>query len=120
MSFDVSSDVFIFRLYIAGNAPNSLQAIANLSQLCEEHLSDRHQIEIVDVLLDPKRALAEAIYMTPTLVTDSPRPGHRIVGNLSHTEPILQILGLGAAQRRKYAGLKDRESAPQLRQVDDA
>jgi circadian clock protein KaiB len=111
----VSSDVFSFRLYVAGDAPNSLQAMANLAQLCETHLPGRHQIEIVDVLLDPKRALTESILMTPTLVTDSPYPGHRIVGTLSHTEPILQILGLGAAQRRTFAGLKERDFAPQLR-----
>ena len=108
-------EVFSFRLYIAGDAPNSLQAMANLTQLCETYLPDRHAIEIVDVLLDPKRALTESILMTPTLVTDSPYPGHRIVGTLSNTEPILQILGLGAAQRRTFAGMKDREAAPQLR-----
>ena len=115
----MSSDVFMFRLYIAGDAANSLQAIANLALLCEKHLPDRHEIEIVDVLLDPKRALREQIFMTPTLVTDTPRPGHRIVGTLSNTEPILQILGLGAAQRRDYPGLKDRDAAPQLRQANE-
>jgi circadian clock protein KaiB len=107
--------VFSFRLYIAGDAPNSLQAKANLLQLCQTHLPDRHEIEIVDVLLDPKRALTESIFFTPTLVTDAPYPGHRIVGTLSSTEPILQILGLGAAQRRTFAGMKDRDAAPQLR-----
>jgi circadian clock protein KaiB len=111
-------DVFTFQLYVAGDAPNSLQAIANLTELCETHLPDRHQIEIVDVLRDPKRALTESIFMTPTLVTDSPYPGHRIVGTLSHTEPILQILGLGVAQRRWFAGLKDRDAAPQLREEE--
>jgi circadian clock protein KaiB len=116
----MNEDVFSFRLYIAGDAPNSLQAMANLAELCETHLPGRHSIEIVDVLLDPKRALTEAIFMTPTLVTDSPYPGHRIVGNLSHTEPILQILGLGAAQRRIYPGLKERDAAPQLRGASSA
>ncbi|HEX7830304.1 MAG TPA: circadian clock KaiB family protein [Thermoanaerobaculia bacterium] len=111
----MNSDFFSFRLYIAGDAPNSLQAIANLTQLCKTHLPDRHDIEVVDVLLDPKRALTESIFLTPTLVTDSPYPGHRIVGTLSNTEPILQILGLGAAERRTFPGLKDRDSAPQLR-----
>lgn len=111
----MSPDVFTFRLYVAGDAPNSLQAMANLTQLCETYLPDRHSIEIVDVLLDPKRALTESILLTPTLVSESPYPGHRIVGTLSNTEPILQILGLGAAQRRRFAGLKDREAAPQLR-----
>lgn len=108
---------YMFRLYVAGDAPNSLQAIANLTNICDTHLPDRHEIEIVDVLKDPKRALTEAIYMTPTLVTDWPYPGHRIVGTLSHTEPILQILGLGAAQRRPSPGVKDRTASPQLRQT---
>ena len=111
-------EVFIFRLYVAGEAPNSLQAIANLTQICETHLSGRYDIEIVDVLREPKRALSESIFMTPTLVTDTPYPGHRIVGTLSNTEPILQILGLGAAQRRRYPGLKDRNEAPQLRREE--
>jgi circadian clock protein KaiB len=110
----MSPAVFTFRLYVTGDAPNSLQAISNLMQICETHLPDRHEIEIVDVLLDPKRALTEAILMTPMLVTDSPYPGHRIVGTLSNTEPILQILGLGAAQRRSYPGLKDRDAPPQV------
>lgn len=109
------TEVFEFRLYITGNTPNSLQAMANLTQLCDTHLPGRHEIEIVDVFLDPKRALADAIFMTPTLVSLSPYPGRRIVGTLSNTEPILQILGLGPAQRRTFMGLKDRNAAPQLR-----
>ena len=105
----------MFRLYVAGHAPNSLQAIDNLTKLCETHLPDQHEIEIVDICVDPGRALDEAIYMTPTLVSVSPYPGHRIVGTLSNTEPILQILGLGPANRRTFSGLKDRNSAPQVR-----
>lgn len=117
----MNPDVFTFRLYVAGDTPNSLLAIDNLIQLCETHLPGRHSIEIVDVLLDPKRALAEAIYLTPMLVTDSSYPVHRIVGTLSHSEPILQILGLGAAHRRDFAGPKDRDAGPPvLRGTDQA
>jgi circadian clock protein KaiB len=116
----MSEALYAFRLYVTGETPNSLQAIANLTQICETHLPDQHTIEIVDVLLDPRRALAEAIYLTPMLLTDSPYPGHRIVGTLSNTEPILQILGLGVAKRRDFAGLKDRDGAPQmLRQSEE-
>ena len=114
----MNPEVFMFRLYVAGDGPNSLQAMANLAQLCEAHLADRYEIEIVDVLRDPKRALTESILMTPTLVSESPYPGHRIVGTLSNTEPILQILGLGAAQRRTFPGLKERDAAPQLRRSE--
>lgn len=111
----MTPEIFVFRLYVAGNAPNSLKAIDNLTKLCETHLPDRHEIEIVDICVDPGRALDEVIYMTPTLISVSPYPGHRIVGTLSNTEPILQILGLGPANRRTFAGLKDRNAAPQVR-----
>jgi circadian clock protein KaiB len=113
----MNPELFVFRLYVAGSAPNSLQAIDNLTKLCETYLPDQHQIEIVDISADPERALAEGIFMTPILVSVSPYPGHRIVGNLSSTEPILQILGLGIANRRSFPGLKDRNSAPQGRRT---
>jgi circadian clock protein KaiB len=111
----MSDVMYTFRLYVAGEAPNSLQAIANLTDLCETHLPGQHEIEIVDLAMDPKRALAESIFMTPTLVSVSPFPGRRIVGTLSQTEPILQILGLGSAQRRTFGGLKDRTTVQQVR-----
>ncbi|HEU5163720.1 MAG TPA: circadian clock KaiB family protein [Thermoanaerobaculia bacterium] len=113
----MSPETYRFRLYVAGEAPNSLLAIANLTELCETHLPGRHQIEIIDVVADPKRALAESIFLTPMLVSVAPYPSRRIVGTLTNTEPILQILGLGSAQRRHFAGMKDRDNAPQLRQM---
>jgi circadian clock protein KaiB len=86
--------VFKFRLYVAGDAQNSAQAIANLTALCRAHLPDRHEIEIVNVIRDPNRALADRILMTPTLVKLAPSPARRIVGTLSQTQPVLKALGL--------------------------
>jgi circadian clock protein KaiB len=88
------SDVFKFRLYIAGDAPNSVQAVANLNALCRKHLPERHIIEIVDVILEPKRALADGILLTPTLVKFLPLPVRKIVGNLGQTQTVLDALGL--------------------------
>jgi circadian clock protein KaiB len=85
---------FKFRLYVAGEAPNSAQAVANLTALCRTYLHDRHEIEIVDVFREPKRALADGILMTPTLVKLAPSPARRIVGTLSQMQPVLQALGL--------------------------
>lgn len=86
---------FKFRLYIAGDAQNATQAVANLSALCREYLPGRHEIEIVDVFRQPERALADGIFMTPTLVKLAPSPApRRIVGTLSQTQPVLQALGL--------------------------
>jgi len=86
---------FKFRLYVAGDAQNSAQAVANLNALCRAHLPDRCDIEVVDVFREPKRALADGILMTPTLVKLAPAPAPRkIVGTLSQTQPVLQALGL--------------------------
>ena len=91
---------FKFRLYVAGNAQNSVQAVANLTALCRDQLPDRHHIEVVDVFRESKRALADGILMTPTLVKLTPAPVRRIVGSLSQTQPLLQALGLETAAAR--------------------
>lgn len=85
---------FKFRLYVAGDTENSLRAVANLTALCRAHLPDRHQIEMVDILREPKRALADGIFMTPMLVKLAPSPVRKIVGTLSDTRTVLQALGL--------------------------
>lgn len=83
-----------FRLYLAGDAFNSAQALVNLRTLCRIYLPDRHVIEIVDVFQEPKRALDDGIFMTPTLVKLAPLPTKKIVGTLNHTATVLTALGL--------------------------
>ena len=83
-----------FLLYVADDTQNSVRAIANLTAICREHLPGRHEIKIVDVFKEPKRALDDAVFMTPTLIKLSPAPVRRIVGTLSHTETVLNALGL--------------------------
>lgn len=85
---------FRFRLFIAGNAQNSVRAAFNLSAMCRSRLPGRHEIEVVDVFKDPKRALEEGIFMTPTLVKLAPSPASRIVGTLSQEQALLQFVGL--------------------------
>jgi circadian clock protein KaiB len=80
------------RLYIAGNAPNSLRAIANAKALCAEHFASRHELEIVDLLKHPQRALADGVIVTPTLLKLSPLPVQRVIGNLSDTKQVLEAL----------------------------
>jgi|SRR5688572_12950175 len=86
--------IFKFRLYVAEGTQNSARAVANLSALCREHLPNQHEIEVVDVFREPKRALADGILMTPTLIKLTPSPMRQIVGTLSQTEIVLQTLGL--------------------------
>lgn len=88
--------VFRFKLFVAGDAANSVQAVTNLTAFCHTYLPDRHEIEIVDVLLHPKRALTESVFMTPTLIALTPPPVRRIVGTLKQTQTVLLTLGLEA------------------------
>lgn len=83
-----------FRLYIAGDTPNSALALANLAALCDRHLQGRHEIDVVDVFREPGRALADSIFMTPTLLKLSPAPVQRIVGTLSDLRTVVLALGL--------------------------
>ena len=80
------------RLYIAGRAPNSLSAIANCRAICDEHFASGHELEIVDLLDHPKRALADGIIVTPTLLKLLPLPVQRVIGSLSDTHQVLQAL----------------------------
>jgi circadian clock protein KaiB len=89
--------VWRLRLYVAGQTPKSLAAFANLRKLCEEHLSGRYEIEVVDLMLQPQLAAGDQIVAIPTLVRKLPEPLRRIVGDLSNTERTLVGLDLRAA-----------------------
>jgi circadian clock protein KaiB len=80
------------RLYIAGNAPNSVRAVANVRAICDEHFASGHELEVVDLLEQPTRALADGIIVTPTLLKLSPLPRRRVIGSLSDTNQLLLTL----------------------------
>ncbi|WP_129676490.1 circadian clock KaiB family protein [Candidatus Chloroploca sp. Khr17] len=91
------SEFWILRLYVAGHTMRSLTAIANLQAICEEHLPDKHHIEVIDVIEDPERASTDQILALPTLIRALPPPIRKIIGDLSNTERVL--VGLEIAQR---------------------
>ena len=80
------------RIYVAGNAPNSLRAVANVRAICDEHFAFGYQLEIVDLLEYPLRALADKIIVTPTLLKLMPLPARRVIGTLSDTQQVLLAL----------------------------
>lgn len=82
----------LLRLYVAGNAPNSLRAVANATAICEEYLTARYELEVIDLLKHPNRALADGIIVTPTLLRLRPLPVQRVIGNLSDTNQVLLTL----------------------------
>ena len=87
-------DKWELRLYTAGQTPKSLAALANLKRLCDEHLSGRYSIEIIDLLQNPRLAKDDQIVAIPTLVRKLPAPMRKIIGDLSDTERALVGLQL--------------------------
>lgn len=86
--------IWELRLYIAGQTPKSMKAVENLQRLCEEHLSGRYKIEVVDLLKNPRLAKEDEIVAIPTLVRKLPDPIRRVIGDLSNVEKALVGLQL--------------------------
>jgi circadian clock protein KaiB len=84
----------VMRLFVAGQAPNSVQAIANLKAICRQYFDNDYSLEIIDTLEDPLRALADGVLITPTLIKMSPKPAIKVVGNLSGKSAVLAALGV--------------------------
>jgi len=95
---NVQLDIFLLRLYVAGQTPKSLTAFANLKKICEEHLAGRYQIEVIDLLENPQLARGDQILAIPTLVRKLPEPVRKIIGDLSNTEHVL--IGLDLLPRK--------------------
>jgi circadian clock protein KaiB len=77
------------RLYVAGQTPKSIVALANLKRLCEGHLAGRYRIEVVDLVDRPHLARRDDIVVVPTLVRQLPLPIRKIIGDLSNLERVL-------------------------------
>lgn len=82
-------DILELRLYVAGQTPKSLAALANLKRICDEHLKDQYRIEVIDLVKQPQLAQGDQILAIPTLVRRVPKPFRKIIGDLSNTERVL-------------------------------
>jgi circadian clock protein KaiB len=89
-----AQEVWVLRLYVAGQTPKSLTAFANLKRICEAHLQGQYEIEVIDLLDNPQLAAGDQILAIPTLVRKLPAPVKKIIGDLSNTERVLVGLDL--------------------------
>lgn len=92
-------DRYLLKLYVAGETPRSKAALANLRSLCEEHLPGQYELEVIDLILQPKLARTDQILAIPTLVRSLPTPIARIIGDLSDTEQVLMGLNIQRSPR---------------------
>jgi circadian clock protein KaiB len=88
------AECYLLRLYVAGQTPRCTLAFANLKKICEEHLDGRYEIEVIDLLQNPRLARGDQIVAIPTLVRKLPEPVRKIIGDLSNTERVLVGLAI--------------------------
>jgi circadian clock protein KaiB len=77
------------KLYVAGQTTKSMAALENLRKLCETHLAGRYELEVIDLLVNPRLAAGDQILAVPTLVRKVPQPMRKIIGDLSNEERVL-------------------------------
>lgn len=87
------------RLYVAGRTPKSVTAFANLQRICEEYLAGEFEIEVIDLIENPRLARDDQIVAIPTLVRKLPEPIRKIIGDLSNTEQTLVGLQLRSSMK---------------------
>ena len=89
-----STNEYVLRLFITGATPNSIRAVTNIKQICEQHLVGRYCLEIIDVYQQEDVAEREQLIALPLLVKKQPLPERRMIGDLSDTQKVLKSLGL--------------------------
>ena len=87
-------ELYVLRLFVAGDERNSRRAKANLARICRTHLEGRCEVEVVDVFEDFQAALDERVLVTPSLILAAPLPRATVVGDLSDTDSVLAALRL--------------------------
>jgi len=88
------ADPYVFRLYVTGASPNSLRAITNTKNICEEYLNENYDLEIIDVHQQPLIAKEENIIALPLLIKKYPLPEKRLIGDMSDTARVLKSIGV--------------------------
>lgn len=95
----VAAPEWQLKLYVAGQTAKSAAALVNLKRVCETHLAGRYQIEVVDLLVNPRLAAGDQILAVPTLVRKVPAPIRKIIGDLSNEERVLVGLDVRPVDR---------------------
>jgi circadian clock protein KaiB len=87
-------DKLVLQLYVSGMSPKSMEAIENIKRLCDEHLKDAFELEIIDIYKNPEVATQQQIVFSPSLIKNLPLPRKTLVGNFSDTEKVIKALGI--------------------------
>jgi len=90
----VTDEKLILQLYVSGMSPKSMEAVENLKRLCDEHLKDAFELEIIDIYKHPESLEEQRIVFSPSLIKQSPLPRKVLIGTLSDTAKVMGALGI--------------------------
>lgn len=86
--------VVSLRLYLSRNGLRSQRALADLRSVCARYFDDAWELEVIDIMEHPQRALSDGVLVTPTLLKLSPPPFSMITGDLTQMRKVLALLGV--------------------------
>ena len=95
---DTPKEVYVLRLYVAGNSERSARAIRNAKQICDEHLAGHYELEVIDVFQQVERARDDQVIAIPTLIRKLPTPLKRFIGDLSNRDVV--VVGLDVKRKQ--------------------
>lgn len=85
---------YVLRLYVSGSSPKSVLAVKNIKRVCEQHLKNRYDLEVIDIYQQAHLARDEQIVAAPTLIKKLPPPLRRLIGDMSNLKEVLFGLDL--------------------------
>ena len=85
---------YTLSLFVTDWTPRCVVAYKNLNRICTEHLKDKCNIEVVDLLEQPEQARQNQIVAVPTLIKSEPQPHKIMIGDFTDEGRVLKALGI--------------------------
>ncbi|CAN5398442.1 circadian clock KaiB family protein [soil metagenome] len=89
----------VLQLYVSGMSVKSMEAIENIKKLCDEHLHDTFELQIIDLYKNPEAASEHQIIFSPSLIKTLPLPRKVLIGTFKDTEKVIKGLGIVFKER---------------------
>ena len=90
---------YVLRLYVCGMTARSVKAVEDVRRVCDETLSGRCELQVVDIREHPEAAKEAQVIAAPTLVKELPLPLRKLIGDMSKAKNL--FVGLNVASKSK-------------------
>jgi circadian clock protein KaiB len=90
----ITGDKITLQLYVSGMSPQSMKAVENIKRLCDEHLENTFELEIIDLYKNPEKASEQQIVFSPSLIKSLPLPRKTLIGTFADTDKVIRGLGI--------------------------